>query len=53
MVGYYKALLHGEGRGAALRQVQLQMLKDKAHSHPYYWAGFIQTGEWADLEGKR
>src|SRR5205085_6052251 len=34
IVGYYKALLQGAGRGAALRQVQLQMLKDKAHRHP-------------------
>ena len=53
IVGYYRALLQGTGRGEALRQAQLQMLKDKAHRHPYYWAGFIQTGEWANLEGKR
>ena len=53
VVGYYQALLHGAGRGEALRQVQLQMLKDASHRHPYYWAGFIQTGEWANLEGKR
>jgi CHAT domain-containing protein/Tfp pilus assembly protein PilF len=53
VVGYYKALLRGAGRGEALRRVQLQMLRDKTHSHPYYWAGFIQTGEWANLEGKR
>jgi len=53
MIGYYKALLHGAGRGEALRQAQLQMLKSKPHSHPYYWASFIQTGEWANLEGKR
>jgi len=50
IVGYYRALLGGAGRGAALRQTQLQMLKIKPH--PYYWAGFIQTGEWADLERK-
>ena len=53
IVGYYKRLLQGAGRGEALRQAQLQMLKDKARRHPYYWAGFIQTGEWANLEGKR
>jgi len=22
-------------------------------SHPYYWASFIQSGEWGNLEGKR
>jgi CHAT domain-containing protein len=50
IVGYYRALLSGSGRGAALRQAQLQMMKVKLH--PYYWAGFIQTGEWADLDRK-
>ena len=50
---YYQALLRGAGRGEALRRTQLQMLKDRSHRHPYYWAGFIQTGEWANLEGKR
>jgi len=23
------------------------------YSHPYYWASFIQSGEWANLEGNR
>ena len=53
MVGYYRALLGGQGRGEALRLVQLQILRHKVHSHPYYWASFIQTGEWASLDGKR
>lgn len=53
MVGYYTGLMRGEGRGAALRAAQLHLLRGKARSHPYYWAGFIQTGEWADLKGER
>jgi CHAT domain-containing protein/Tfp pilus assembly protein PilF len=53
MVGYYKALIRGQGRDEALRQVQLQMLRGKSRAHPYYWASFIQSGEWANLEGKR
>jgi CHAT domain-containing protein len=53
MIGYYKGLVQGQGRGDALRRVQLQMLQSKSHGHPYYWASFIQTGEWANLEGKR
>jgi CHAT domain-containing protein len=91
MIEYYRRLLKGEGRSAALRAVQLQMLKAKAaadqdedrllvtksqqdkdrilktkngkkssektapkdYSHPYYWASFIQSGEWANLDGKR
>ena len=53
MIGYYQLLLQNQGRGEALRQVQLKMLSSKAHSHPYYWASFIQTGEWANLQGER
>ena len=91
MIEYYRRLLRGEGRSAALRAVQLQMLKVKAaadegedrllvaksqqdkdrilksktgrksgersaqkdYSHPYYWASFIQSGEWANLQGNR
>lgn len=53
MVAVYRGLLAGQGRGAALRMAQLQMLKDKARNHPYYWASFIQSGEWANLEGQR
>jgi CHAT domain-containing protein len=45
--------MRGEGRGDALRRVQLEMLRDGKHEHPYYWAGFIQTGEWANLKGER
>jgi CHAT domain-containing protein len=53
MVAYYQRLQRGEGRGEALRQVQLEMLKDARRQHPYYWASFIQSGEWANLEGKQ
>jgi tetratricopeptide (TPR) repeat protein len=53
MIGYYQALQAGQGRGAALRQVQRQMLAHPDRQHPFYWASFIQSGEWADLEGKR
>jgi CHAT domain-containing protein/Tfp pilus assembly protein PilF len=53
MVGYYEGLLGGQGRGEALRRVQLEMLRNKNREHPYYWASFIQTGAWTNLEGKR
>jgi CHAT domain-containing protein len=53
MIEYYKALERGEGRGDGLRRVQLEMLKRKGRRHPFYWASFIQSGEWANLEGKR
>jgi len=53
MTEYYRALGRGDGRGDGLRHVQLEMLKRKGRRHPFYWASFIQSGEWANLEGKR
>jgi CHAT domain-containing protein len=53
MTGYYKGLKEGVGRGESLRQVQLSMIKRKGREHPFYWASFIQSGEWANLDGKR
>ena len=53
MTDYYLALRQGEGRSEGLRQVQLQMLRSKYRRHPFYWAAFIQSGEWANLEGQR
>ena len=53
MKDYYRALQQGQGRGEALRRAQQQMLRDPYRNHPYYWAAFILSGEWANLEGKR
>jgi CHAT domain-containing protein len=58
MIEYYRRLQQNEGRADALQQVQLRMLNRKDasgrdYSHPYYWASFIQSGEWANLAGKR
>jgi len=53
MIPYYKALRRGEGRAEGLRQVQLRMLRSKDLHHPFYWAAFIQSGEWANLNGRR
>lgn len=53
MTRYYKNLKIGMGRGAALRRVQLEMLKRKGHQHPFFWASFIQSGDWASLDGHR
>ena len=53
MVGYYTRLTKGEGRGEALRQPQLAMLRERRHQHPYYWASFIQSGAWSSPESAR
>jgi CHAT domain-containing protein len=53
MRGYYDALLAGAGRAEALRRVQLATLADPARAHPYYWASFILSGDWAPLPPSR
>jgi CHAT domain-containing protein len=53
MSAYYRGLREGLGRGDALRRAQLAILNRKGHEHPFYWASFIQVGEWANLDGKR
>lgn len=53
MIDYYKRLKAGDGRNEALRNAQLQILSDPKRQHPYDWAPFIQSGEWANLDGKR
>jgi CHAT domain-containing protein len=48
---YYQKLRSGMGRSEALRQVQLEMLKTGQYQDPYYWAGFIFSGDWSRIEG--
>jgi CHAT domain-containing protein len=52
MTAYYTGLKNGMGRGEALRQTQLAMLKRAERRHPFYWASFIQSGDWRSLEGR-
>ena len=52
MTAFYTGLKDGLGRGEALRQAQLAMLKRKDRQHPFYWASFILGGEWRNLQGK-
>jgi CHAT domain-containing protein len=53
MTAYYTGLRAGLGRGDALRHAKLAMLKRQGRRHPFYWASFIQNGEWASLDGVR
>jgi CHAT domain-containing protein/lipopolysaccharide biosynthesis regulator YciM len=55
MVSYYSKLKKGIGRANALRQAQLELLKQVHYKtkHPFYWASFISSGEWANLNDKR
>jgi CHAT domain-containing protein len=49
MEGFYKNLKNGDGRSESLRRVQLEMVKRPARSHPFYWASFIESGDWRSL----
>ncbi|NEQ81057.1 MAG: tetratricopeptide repeat protein, partial [Moorea sp. SIO2I5] len=52
MLAYYQRLLdQNMGRTEALRQTQLDMLKDETYQHPYYWASFIVSGNWGPMGG--
>ncbi|NEO21534.1 CHAT domain-containing protein, partial [Moorena sp. SIO4A5] len=52
MLAYYQRLLDDNmGRTEALRQTQLDMLKDERYQHPYYWASFIVSGNWRPMGG--
>jgi CHAT domain-containing protein len=47
MSAYYQRLRAGEGRAEALRNVQRRFLQSgSSRSHPFYWASFIQSGDW-------
>jgi CHAT domain-containing protein len=50
MRSYYQHLKLGKGRGDSLRLVQLDMLARNPRLHPFYWANFIQSGDWTPLD---
>lgn len=52
IIGYYQRVLAGEGRAEALWRVQLSMLASNAWKHPFYWASFIQSGDWRSMDVK-
>jgi CHAT domain-containing protein len=53
ITSYYTGLKNGRGRGEALRQAELAMMQRRGREHPSYWASFIESGEWANLNGRR
>jgi CHAT domain-containing protein len=43
---YRNMLREGKQPAAALRAAQLELRKQKRWESPYYWAAFVQNGEW-------
>jgi CHAT domain-containing protein/Tfp pilus assembly protein PilF len=52
MTTFYERLHAGAGRGDALREAKLAILGRPHRRHPYYWAAFIQSGDWTPLAGR-
>jgi CHAT domain-containing protein len=52
IISFYRRLLAGEGRNDAPRHVQLEMIKSRDRKQPYYWAGFLQSGQWEKLRDR-
>jgi CHAT domain-containing protein/Flp pilus assembly protein TadD len=50
MVAYYRGLMAGRSRNDALRDVQRCMIKSDDRWHPFYWAAFIQSGNWGSIK---
>ncbi len=47
MAAFYKSMLRsGKRPSAALREAQLELRKHKRWESPYYWAAFVEHGEW-------
>jgi CHAT domain-containing protein/tetratricopeptide (TPR) repeat protein len=47
MAAYYRKMLRqGKRPPAALREAQLELSKQRQWQSPYYWAAFVQHGEW-------
>ncbi|MFP2997075.1 CHAT domain-containing protein [Spongiivirga sp. MCCC 1A20706] len=55
MEGFYKELANGKPKDEALRNAKLNFIdanSDNNYSHPYYWAGFVISGDTAPLTSK-
>ncbi len=54
MISFYKNLNSGMSKDQALRYAKLTYLKncDQLHSHPYFWAGYVNIGSTVSLNDK-
>jgi CHAT domain-containing protein len=52
MVAMHQKLAAGVARADALRDTQLELLRDKRTAHPFYWAAFFLQGNPTSFDGK-
>lgn len=48
MIAFYRQLARGKSVAAALAAAQHQLRADPETAHPFYWAGFVVTGDGAE-----
>jgi hypothetical protein len=56
MAQFYRSLEKGETLAVSLQQAQAHLWADPAMAHPFFWAGFVLTGDGSlrlDLPGRR
>jgi CHAT domain-containing protein len=46
MTSFYRHLREGRSKDEALRGAQLELMATKAWASPFYWAGFVLSGDW-------
>jgi CHAT domain-containing protein/Tfp pilus assembly protein PilF len=46
MAAMYRHLREGRSKDEALRAAQLELLGTRAWASPFYWAGFVLSGDW-------
>ncbi|AFY37803.1 TPR repeat-containing protein [[Leptolyngbya] sp. PCC 7376] len=48
MIQFYQQLVEKQSTKAeALRQAQLELLRNSSYTHPYFWSAFILVGNWS------
>lgn len=55
MIAFYENLIVGQSKDEALKNAQLQYLKetdDPLHKHPFYWASFVAMGNTEPIKSK-
>lgn len=52
MVDFYNELYKGQTKTTALRKAKLKYIQEakRANQHPYYWAAFVQIGNYDPIE---
>lgn len=47
---FYDGIKEGLAKNLALQRTKQQYLEKATATHPFYWGGFVQLGDWIPLE---